>query len=800
MTLMLDLRHALRSLAAAPLFSATVVFTLALGFGVNAAVFSLVDAVMLRPLPFPSPEQLVAVAELPPTGVPNTVAGASYFHWVRAARSFDGLAARQATSLAVVGGAQPEEMRGARVSANYFEVLGLRPAYGRAFTDVDAAQGAACVVVLSHRGWQRLWPADPVTVGRTIRTATTTCEVVGVLPAGSVFDRLPYLLYQPLGFTETTAPRGHYLTVIGRLHQGVTLEQAGAEMRTIAGAFNASSAAKRDWSATVDPWRDTVVRAQSRQLVLVLFGAVALVLLVAVVNISSLSLSRATARRREVSVRMALGAGTGRLLRYFLVETAVLTMAGAAAGLALAAGALRLFVALMPAGTLPAELDVHLDARVLLFALVVVSVVTLVLGVLPAWQSRTTSAGEALRSGGRGSTGPAATRRVQHGLLIAQVAVAMMLVTGAAWLTVSFSRLSAVDPGFAPERVMTVRIALPGSPSAEQSAAIHGRLLTRLQSLAGVREVGAATSLPLQGWLYGTTVRVAGAPEVDVAQQNAHIQYVSGQYFDALGIRVKAGRTLSGRQGGEARQVVVNETFARRFIGDGDGVGRQVFLGAMDGGQSPWEVVGVIADLKTGGLADAALATPEVYVPHALGPAPSMNYVMRAPDRMPTEAEIRQAVAQVDAAQPVSAIRPMTQVIGGSLVTQKFRTALVGGFAVLALLVAVTGVYALRAQAVAARRREFGIRLALGATAGQVTRLVVAQGAAQVVAGLTLGAAGAWWASGAIEPWLFDVAVTDVAPAGVAVLLLGGSAIAASWWPARTAGRVSPSETLRADL
>ena len=727
-----ELRYAARSLVRARGYSSTVVLTLALGIGANTAIFSVVDGVLLKPLPYPEADALVAVAELPPSGVRNTVAPVSFLEWQAGARSFAGLAARQSASFLITEGGDPEEARGARVSTSYFDVLRVAPSRGRSFTEADGQPGAPCVVLLSDRLWVQRWARDPGVVGRSVRVSDTSCAVIGILPANSVFDRVPFQLYTPLTFTRVTAPRGHFLTVVGRLRNGVSVAQAQAEMEALARNINAADANKADWSAAVVPWRTTVVRSDARTLVLVLFGAVAVVLLVACVNIASLTISRAVARRREVAIRRAIGAGLGRLLALYVSEAALVSAAGGALGLLVAQWCLRVFLALAPAGSLPTEAAVSLDWRVLLFTAGLVLAVSLFFGSVPAWQAIRTQAADVLRDAGRGLTMTGLTRRLQNGLLVVQVALAMVLVTGAAFLTVSFSRLIAVDPGFDPVGAQTFRVPLLRTASPDDAARFHENVIGQLRQLPGVESAGAATSLPLRGWLFGTTVRVVGLPPFDPARRSVHVQHVIGNYFEALRMPMREGRPLASSDHAAApRAVVVNETFVRRFLSDGRAVGRQVILGITDDGASEntvaWDIVGVVRDVKTGGLADAELLTPEVYVPYvqspqAVPPQASFAYVVRARGSSATVsgASIREAVRRVDAQAPVSAIITLETMVGDSVVNQRFRTLLIMAFALVTLMVAALGVYAVRAQAVAARQREVGIRIALGATRRQI--------------------------------------------------------------------------------
>jgi putative ABC transport system permease protein len=479
--------------------------------------------------------------------------------------------------------------------------------------------------------------------------------------------------------------------------------------------------------------------------------------------------------------------------------------AGALVGLLIGLWLLAAFTALVPAGMLPTEVAIALDGRVLLFTLALVAVVSVIFGSIPAWQSLRNRASEALRSEGRAVTGSRAVRRMQSGLLVAQVSLAMVLVAAASMLAVSFLRLSRVDPGFSPAGVMTFRLPMPqAAPTDADVVQFHARVLEELRRIPQASATGAAASLPLRGWLFGTSVRVDGIPLADPSRANAHVQPVVGDYFSALGIPVKSGRALDDADSrNPTRVVVVNETFVRRFIGDRPAVGLNVFLGIGNdgkGGELPtWKIVGVISDVKTGNLADAELLTPEVYVPHTQNPAPTLAYAIRArtADSPVPVAAIREAVRTVNPNLPLGAMMSMDSLIGDSVVLPRFRTWLVAGFAGVTLLVAAIGVYAVRVQAVTARRKEVGIRLALGATRMQIMSMIVRQGAVPLAIGLAIGLVGARFAVGTIELYLFGVGKADIAPLGIAAMILGGAALLASWIPARRAARVEPLETLR---
>jgi len=798
-----DVRDARRALWRAPGYAVVVVLTLALGIGANTAVFSIVDALLFKPLPYANPEQLVLVAERHPRGSRNSVAPANFLDWRALATSFEGLEARHAGSfsLALLDGGPPVEVRGARVTAGYFALLGVDAGVGRVFQPGDDLPASPCATVISHRLWVSQFGADPEAIGRTLRFAGQVCTLIGVLPADSVFDRTVTDAYFPLVLVPGSASReSHFLTVFGRLRPGVPLDQARAEMTTIAAAIHHANADQRlEWSAAVDPMRDVIVRDNSRRLVWVLFGAVAVVLLVACANVAGLSLARGVWRRREVAVRVALGAGRWRVVRHLAVESLMLASLGGALGIVAGGWILRAAEAVLPSGTLPPEAMASLDWRALAFTGGIAILTALLSGLLPAWQSVRASVVSGLQ--GRGQTGSLSLRRLQSGLVVVEVALATVLVVGATLLVVSFARLTGVGPGFEPDRLLTFRVALPGSyTSNDQVTAFYQRAIEGIERLGGVESAAAVTSLPLGGWLYGTTFVVEGASFDPERPPAAHIQHVAGRYFETLGIPILEGRDFEPTDDARAPLVMmVNETFARRYLGDGPVIGRRVHLGEPD--DPVVTVVGLMRNVKTQSLSDGDLEIPEVYVPHAQAPMSSMLVAVRTRSADPLDVlpDVRAAVASIDGEVPLGSPLPMTARIGSSVTMERFQTSVMSTFGALALLLACLGVYAIRSQAVASRRREVGIRVALGATRSQIVGLVLSQGARVVALGLVIGVAVALGVGRVIEQWLFDTPYTDPGGLAAAAAVIAAAALAASWLPARRAAGGDPVAALRAD-
>jgi putative ABC transport system permease protein len=586
----------------------------------------------------------------------------------------------------------------------------------------------------------------------------------------------------------------------------VSVAQAHAELAAIAADFNATRGpAGQGWTVAITPFRDVVLRQDTRQLAWMLFAAVAVVLAVACVNVASLSLSRAVDRGRELVLRSALGASRWRVFRLLMVESVLLALAGGAAGILMGSLALRLFLALVPPGTLPAEAAVALDLRALLFTAGLAMAAAFVFGTLPAWRGSAGSPARALAAGGRGCSPSRASGRFHTTLLAIEVALAMVLVTTATLLGVSFGRLTGVSPGFVTTDIQTAQVSVPATryPDATSVAAFYERVVDAIRRQPQVQHASAVTSLPLGGWLFGTRFVVEGVPADPARPTSAHIQHATRDYFETFGIPIAAGRSFDSNDTAQAPLVaVVNQTFVKRFIGDGPALNRRVTLGIDTTAglrDQAWTIVGVAGDVKTGALSDRDLATPEIYVPHTQSPMPALFLAARAaPGRTADAASaLRTAVRSVDPDLPISAIVSMDERLGRSVNTQRFRTSMIVTFAALAGVLATLGVYAVRARAVRARRREMGVRAALGATRADILRLLVGQALRPVAAGLLLGAGASLLTSRALRQWLFETDATDPVVLTVAAAALGGAALLASWLPARREAGADPLAVLR---
>jgi putative ABC transport system permease protein len=803
-----DIRDAVRSLRRSPGYTAVVIAMFALGIGVNTAVFSLVDAVLFKALPFARADRLVLLAEWPvhTQGKAGnwTVAPTVFAHWRQQTQSLTDLEASLPQNFALRNEEVAEDVVGARVTTGYFDLLGVPVARGRSFSGADAATEAPCVAVVTDRLWQRRLGRDPAALGRPLHLSGALCTLVGVLPADSVFDRGAPEVYIPLVLTPAEAhSEGRQLTVLARLRDEATVAQASAELAGLATSFNTTrGSAGLNWTAVAFPWRDILVRTDARQLVWILMAAVVGVLTIACANVAGLSLSRTILRQREIAVRAAMGAGRGRLMRALVTESLVLAVIGGIVALIVGSLTLRAFIALVPPGTLPSAVVPALDGRALFFTTAASVLTGVIAGLLPAWQAGRVTLTEALATTGRGFTASRRTSWMQSALLVAELALAMVLVTGSALLTMSLVKLAGVSPGFEAANVLTLRLSPAGARYATDPAleGFYTRARASIAAIPNVEKVGAVTSLPLGGWLYGSPFTVLGVAGPD-RPPSAHLQSVTAGYFESLRIHLAAGRTFTDTDDVRAPGVaIVNETLVRRFILDGRAVGRYLTVASTPAPVgTPWQIVGVIDDVKTGGLADPDLATPEVYLPHAQAPMPVMFFAIRArtPDPMALVPDVRAALHAVDPDVPVGSVMTMDERIGASLRAVRFRTAVIGGFAALAALLACLGAYAVRSRAVAARRREMGIRVALGATRGQIIRLALAQAAGLAAAGLGLGLTVAWTLTGYLGAWLFETRASDPTIVLGAVVCLGGAVLVASWVPARRAGTVDPLTVLR---
>ena len=804
-TLRQDLVYALRRLCQTPGFTLVAVATLALGIGANSAIFSVVNAVLLRPLPYDEPDRLVRVWQTWKGKDAGVYSPPNFLDTAAAASSFEGMAAADGGGVTLTDAGAPVRLEAASVSASFFDVLRVRPALGRAFTAEENDPGRSKVAVLGHSLWRDRLGADPSVVGRSIVLDREPHVVVGVAPQGFAFPEGTQI-GRPLEYDERfrTKSRGAwYLTVIGRLRPGATVASAGHEVAAIAaGLARQHPDANEGVGAAVVPLHTSLV-GDVRTALLLLLGAVGLVLLIACVNVANLLLARVAARETEIAIRTALGAGRGRLLRQLLTESVLLGAIGGAAGVALAALSLDTLLALQPQGV-PRLGEVGIDRTVLAFAAALSLATGLLFGVFPSLQMTRRATAQALREGSRGLLGGRG-HRLRGSLVVGQIALAMMLLAGAGLLVRSFARLRAVDPGFRRESALTFRISLPETAYAEDSRRtwFHDELQGRLGALPGVLSVGGVTGLPLSGVQFDISFEVEGRPPLPPAQQpSMETRVATPGYFATMGIPVGRGRGFEAADDGHAPQVVLlSEAAVRRYFPGEDPLGKVLKIGMGRGEgkrRAGGEVVGIVGDVKELGLADEY--PPEVYVAYAQYPTGSMDVVVRtAVSPRSLARSVESVVAGLDPQLPVARLATLDEVVARSISEPRFYVVLLGAFAGTALLLAALGIFGVMSFAVVQRSREIGIRVALGADPREVLRMVLGQALVLAGIGVAAGLLGALALSRAIAGLLFDLSPTDPATLASMAAALALVAVVASYLPARRAMRVDPMVVLRSE-
>jgi len=808
-----DLKHALRALRAKPGFTFVTVLTLAIGIGANAAIFGAVNAVLLRPLPYPEPDRLVRVFKTSlkqPDRVGGTASPPDLADWSRDNAVFAEIAGLLEGSYALTGEGAAEQVPGASVTGGFFGVMGAPVLLGRPLTAADTAIGGPEVVVLSHAVWRRRFGADPRVIGRRLTLDGVSREVIAVMAPGFDYP-LRAELWVPLRFTaeELETQRGaHYVDVIGRLKPGVTLEQARANMRTIAARLaEAYPSTNRDSSASVHELKEAVVGGVRRSL-FVLLGAAGLVLVIICVNVAGLCLVRATGRGRELAIRTAVGAGRITLVRGLLVESLVFAGLGGAGGLLLAAWATRLIAALDPSIGIPMLDQTRLDGAVVGFTLVVSVITAVVFGTMPAWHaSAIDDVAHRIREAGANTTSNRRGQRLRSGLIVAETVLAVVLLVGAGLLTRSFSRLLSVDLGFDVERVQTFAVSLPEAkyPTPVQRDEFMRTLMARVAARPDVESAGAAFDLPLKNFNYSITPTALDGVRLSDEEQTrliVQVRIVTPDYFKAMGIAMPRGRGLaeSDRLGAEP-VAVINQAAAARLFPATDAIGHQVILGTRLGQGGPpagGTIVGIARDVHEHG--PAAPVRPTIYLAHGQFPVDYFSVAVRGRGEPSALVEpLRAIVAGLDPDLPVFGVRSMAQIAANAVAQPRLYLVLIACFATTAMLLSAIGLYGVMAFAVGQRTREIGIRLALGARRGEVIGMVMRQAGVLAVSGVTVGLAVAALASRVLRAQLFEVAPTDrstYVAVGLGLLLV---AFVASWIPARRAARVDPLTALRHD-
>ena len=805
-----DLRHALRMIARQPGVTLVAILTLALGIGANTAIFSAVDAVLLRPLPYENPDQLVMVWEKRPAeGVlDNVVAPADYVDWAKLNSSFESIAAYTPLTVDLTGVGDPVKLPAAAVSPAFFDVFRTRPELGRSFRPEEGIVGNQRVVILGHGLWLRMFGSDPSIVGRQILLNGVGHEVVGVLPATFQFADSTIELWAPLALEGQPQPLSraqHQFFVYARMKPGVTLQQARTDMDRVGAQlseqFPVTNRRHGVWvSALSDQIAGPIQRGseQNRSLrggLLLLLGAVAFVLLIACVNVASLLLAQAAGRRREMAVRAALGAGRARLAGQTLTESLVLGVIGGLAGLIVAYWGIQWLRQLTPEALPVIGLrQFGLDLRVLAFTFVLSIATGLLFGFLPAWHLASQDLHNVLKEGTR--TGGLVRRRLRVALVVGEIALASVLLVGAGLTLRSFQALLHAQPGFASDGVLTTFVTLPGRRygSDEKRLAAFDQIEQRFASVAGVRAVGATSHLPLSGQDGRLSVSIEGFNAPPDMQTRAHPRSVSPGYFQTMGITLVAGRTFSAAdRAGSPLVGVVNDTMARRYWPGGSPLGQKLVVG---GTTASVEVIGIVADVRHWGL-DLPV-NPELYLPLAQQPTGGLTFVLST-DLEPSAltASVREQLRAVDPDLPLSRVRTMNEVAAESVASRRVAMLLLAILGVLALTLAASGIYAVMAHLVALRSAEIGVRMTLGAKPRAVMLLVLREGLVQAAAGLAIGLGAAVLIMRAFRARLFEVSPADPMTLTLVAAILLTTAVAACIIPARRAMRVDPIEALR---
>ena len=800
-TLLHDLRFAARTLLKKPAFSVAAALCLALGIGANTAMFSVVNAVLLRPLPYPEPERLVAIWERSAERAEerNVVAPANYLDWRAGSSVFEEMGVAMEYSFNLTGLGEPEEVPAQLLSATMFPLLRVRPAMGRGLTAADDAQGTEDVVVVSHAFWRRHFAGDRGVLGKRLTLNGRPFTVVGVMAEGFGIRESEAQLWGALGLDLSVDYRqrsGRFLRAYGRLKPGVTPAQAQTELRTIAARLEELHPNyNKGWSVNVMPLYDEVV-GEARRPLYVLAGVVGFVLLIACANVANLQLAQATARSREIAVRAALGAGRWRVARQLLTESLLLAVVAGVAGILLAYWAVAALRAAAPA-SLPRVQEVGLDAGVLVFSVLLSLLTGILFGLVPAIRAARSDLQGTLRAGDRGASGGGG--RTRAALVVGQVALSLVLLVGAGLMLKSFARLINVSPGFDPEQVLTARVSLPRSKYETTAArlAFHDELLRRVRALPGVRSATAATYLPFTGMAAASSFWIEGRPAPRAGEEpGGDIRAVEADFFRTLEVPVRRGTTFSDADARAASTpLVINESAARRFFPNANPIGERIHM--------PWgdtlvgEIVAVVGDVKHAGL--DSVPEPTLYWP--LQKFPSVGTVSiavrTAGDPMALAAAVRREVKAIDRDQPLADVKPMLAYLGDSVERRRFNAALLAGFAAVALVLAAVGLYGVMSYTVAQHTRDFGIRIALGADARTVLRGVLGQALALAGVGLVVGVLGALAMTRVLAGLLYDVSATDPSVFAGIALLLTAVAVLASLVPARRATRVSPMVALR---
>lgn len=807
-----DLRYGVRMLVKSPGFTLIAVLTLALGIGANAAIFSFVNAVLLKPLPYPDPERIVSVGEKHPRGFSNPISTLNFLDWERQNRCFQFLSAITPDTVTLTGSDSPEQLNVHRVSASYFKALGVEATLGRTFAASENEVGADLEVVLSNRIWQSRFGGDPKVIGRKITLDAKSYTIIGVLPANSTFDRTWAVMWLPLTFTPANMTRNvHWFFAIARLEPGVTLKQARDQMDTIGARIAAMYPdSNKGWGVAVDPYIDHVVQPELRRELWALLAAVGAVLLIGCANVANLTLARGTDREHEIAIRSALGARRLRLIRQLLTESIFLGILGAMAGLALGNALMRGMKLWAQPDMLPPEANVRMDYGVLLFTTVIGILTGILFGLAPALSGTRPDLARSLKEHGRTTAG-LTPHRMRTALVVAEVALSFILLAGAGLLIRSFNRLASLNPGVDTTNVLAMHLPMPPTEFTNSATLTNylREVTQKVRSVPGVRDVAITDGPPMKGFANGAPFLIEGREYLPYPQRPVSgFKVVGPSYFDTVGMRLLKGRSLDESDGaGAAPVTVINETMAKRHFKGEDPIGKRILIRQLvfgkpgRGPEIPWQVVGVVSDEKVGGkFISLTEDIPVVYVTFYQNPGTANSLVVRAAmNPLLLSGSIEQAIWKVNKNQAVANIETLEEIKSQAVAPARLRTALLAIFAGVALLLAAGGIYGVVSHSVSQRAHEMAIRLALGAAPGDLLKLVIGKTMLIVLVGLALGAGAALALTRVLASLLYDTSPTDrVTFVGMPLLLLL-VALMASYLPARRATKIDPMIALRCE-
>jgi putative ABC transport system permease protein len=803
-----DIRYAIRLLRNSAAFAAVAIATIALAIGANTAMFSFVHGLLLAPLPYRNSDRIVRVLERLPNGGPNSISTLNYLDWANQNSVFEYMAAEVGWRATLTGGDEPLSIRGARVSAHYFDIFGTEAALGRTFDAGEDQPGHDRVVLLSHGLWENRFGSDPAILGRKILLDGEAHTVIGVLPKGGPFDRAAAQIWKPLAFDPASMTRDYrWLGATATLQAGVTLEKAHAEMNVIARRIaDAHPDSNQGWGVAVDRLADVVISPGLRTAMAVLFAATLFVLLIGCANLANLGLARGIARESELAMRAALGANRFRLIQQLLIENLALSVCGGIVGSGIGYALMKWIRSLIPPYSLPPAVEIRMDMSVLLFTLTVAVMTGVLFGVVPAAKTTNPDLVSALKQGGHGTTKGSPGRRMRNGLVVAEIALAFVLLVASGLLMRSFYRLLDVDRGFSATNVMTAGLSINQRqhPDPIELNAYLSSISAAVRSVPGVRETAMTSALPLEGWGFGAPYSIAGGEVVSPTnRRRAFFKIVSPSYFDALGIRLIAGRVLSDKDtAGAPRVGVINETLAKREFPNQNPIGHRIVVqeivpGKPELGQEiAWEIVGVIAGEKITGLGDEISAG--MYVSNQQSPTYNINLIVRAgvpPQSL--QRAIRSAIDSVNKDQALSDVRTLEQIVDQSMLGNRVVSSVLTAFALIALLLAAVGIYGVLSYSAAQRTHEMGIRAALGASVGNLRTLIFVGGMQLAVIGLAIGVVATIPLTDVTRSMLYGISTYDPLTIAIVAALLFGVAGLACFLPAWRIAKIDPMEALR---